>query len=271
MKRIVLCADDYGQNTAISQAIIDLAAKNRLSATSCLSNSYYWLTHAKWLEPFKDKLDIGLHFNLTAEKPLYKEYDQPTPLSQLIIKAYLKQLKQSDIEIELNMQINQFVAGIGRLPDFIDGHQHIQQLPQIRDALFNVYEKRLRNTGCYLRCVNKSNALFRVRESGYIKAAIIQLCGASSFKMSSKARNIPHNSTFSGIYNFADSNRYAQLFPRFLNQSQENGIIMCHPGLMGSIGDDPIADARYHEYLYFSGDQFINDCAIQHVEIGRFK
>src|SRR5437764_108899 len=120
MTNIILCADDYGQNTAISQAIIDLLKKNRLSAVSCITNSYYWHSHAKWLKPFAGQVDIGLHFNLTEGKPLTKSFGTDClPLSKLISKAYLRRLNPTIIQSELNAQLDVFIAEIGHNPDFL--------------------------------------------------------------------------------------------------------------------------------------------------------
>ncbi|MHB1948831.1 MAG: ChbG/HpnK family deacetylase [Gammaproteobacteria bacterium] len=270
MKSIILCADDYGQNTVISQAIIELLKKKRLSATSCMTNSYYWLSHAKWLAPVSDQADIGLHFNLTEGKPLSKGFGDFKPVSDLIIQAYLRRLKQAAIETELYAQLDQFVAGMGREPDFIDGHQHIQQLPVIRDAILRVYEKRLQKTGCYLRCVSDPSALTRFRDSGYLKTVIVQLCGAAAFKKAVIKQNIPHNSSFAGFYDFAEGKNYPTLFPTFLDLIKDRGLIMCHPGLEATTDEDPIAQARFFEYTYFSSDQFMEDCTKREITLGRF-
>lgn len=260
MKQIILCADDYGQNTAISQAIINLIALNRLSATSCMSNSYYWLTHANWLLPVKETIDIGLHFNLTEGSTLTKDFPQPISLSQLILKAYLKKLNQQAIENEFNAQIDQFIKGLGQLPHFIDGHQHIHQLPIIRDAIIKVYKERLINSKCYIRSVSQPHAFWNVMHSGYFKFMLIQLCGAFQLKKLLAKESIPHNITFSGSYDFSDAKKYAKIFPQFLKQIRNQGIIMCHPGLQGSIESDIMAKARYFEYQFFQSDLFIEQC-----------
>jgi len=254
MKKITLCADDYGQNEAISQAIIVLLEKNRLSATSCMTTASDWPVHAKWLQPFTKQADIGLHFNLTEGKSL--------SLSKLLLKAYCRSLNTSAIEAELHAQLDAFREAMGRMPDFIDGHQHIHQLPIIRNALLNVYEERLRTTKCYVRCVHAP----KVHD---IKRWIIQLLGASSFKKMIIKREIPHNSSFSGIYQFTDSMRYSQIFPRFLREISDGGIIMCHPGLSSSDTTDVIAKARYDEFLYLESNQFMVDCFDAEVVLGR--
>ncbi len=273
MKRIILCADDYGQNTAISQAIIDLIKKNRLSATSCMTTSYYWLSHAKWLESVKDQVDLGLHFNLTEGKPLTTSNlgSDFKSLSELILNAYLGKLDKESIQIELNAQIDQFESGIGRLPDYIDGHQHIQQLPIIRDIVCTVYDKRLRQAGAYIRSVYDPGVFGRFQSSGYIKALIIQLCGARAFKKALDRQNIPHNSTFAGVYDFNQAKNYARIFSGFLQQIEDKGIVMCHPGLSNDSGEDAIAQSRYLEFQFLQSEEFDKICAKFAVKIGRFK
>src|SRR3989338_3630816 len=99
-KCIILCADDYGQNKPISQAIITLIEKKRLSATSCLTTFPHWLEFAKFLQPYIDSIDIGLHFNLTEGDP-----GRVMSLSQLLKKAYLRQLDKQRILAEFNRQL----------------------------------------------------------------------------------------------------------------------------------------------------------------------
>ncbi|MDR3478516.1 MAG: ChbG/HpnK family deacetylase [Gammaproteobacteria bacterium] len=260
MKRIILCADDYGQNPAISQAIIALLEKKRLSATSCLTTSADWLEQARNLESFKNQADIGLHFNLTEETPLAE------PVSRLILKSHLRLLNKKAIIAECHAQLDLFLQGTGRLPDFIDGHQHVHQFPVIRDALFTVYEERLRDNQTYVRCTYNPNSLLRFQAVGYTKQLIIQLCGAREFKRQLLARQIPHNHSFSGIYDFENAAKYAEFFPQFVQQVQEGGLIMCHPGLKEATpSTDTIANSRIIEYDYLSTDKFPN------VDLIRFK
>ncbi len=275
MKHIILCADDYGQNTSISQAIIELLEKKRLSATSCMVTSSDWIAHAKWLQPFQNQADIGLHFNLTEGKPLSSAYKlaygtEFMSLLQLLKKAYLSKLDVTAIEAECHAQLDRFEEGMGCLPDFMDGHQHIHQFPMIRDAFLTVYEQRLRQKNSYVRCVYDDWALLRIFEPAYIKKLIIQLCGASVLKKQLSQRSIPYNASFSGIYQFAQASKYGQLFPRFLQQMHNNGVIMCHPGLPGQQDRDPIALSRPHEYRYFLSEQFLKDCFSQQAVLARF-
>lgn len=253
-KKIILCADDYGQNDAISDAVVKLIAKQRLSATSCMTTSEYWSENAKKLLPYVDQIDIGLHFNLT----------DATPLSKLILAVYLRQLDQKMIEQEFNRQLDNFVAAMGRLPDFIDGHQHVHQLPIIRDAILNVYKERLRQSHVYVRCINLKNKCA-------LKKLIIYLLGSRVLKEKLRQLSIPHNQSFSGIYDFNDAIHYAKIFPGFLVEISDGGLIMCHPGLESDDAKDEIAYGRKFEYEYLMSDKFVEDCERVGVERVCFK
>lgn len=272
-KRIVLCADDYGQASPISQGILELIAKKRLSATSCMVNMPPWPIHAQALTPYQDKVDIGLHFNLTEGKALSREYinaygEQFFSLATLLRKTYLRQLDSDIIAAECHAQIERFQEYLGFLPHFIDGHQHIHQFPIIRDALLRVYQQKLSQPPAYIRLVNEG-----VELSDYIfapKKMIIYLSGMKSLKNLLETHRIPHNTSFSGIYNFKRAKRYKDFFPHFLQKVTQGGMIMCHPGLPSNDKADSIAEARYEEYQYLAGDQFLIDCEKEGVIISCF-
>lgn len=274
MKRIVLCADDYGQAYAISQGIIKLIQMGRVTATSCMVNQPIWQEHANWLFPFYKQIDIGLHFNLTHGKPLSKAFtdaygSQFFPLQKLLSYAMFRRLKSSVIEAECQAQIDCFSDTLGFLPHFIDGHQHVHQFPVIREALIKVYEKRLYRQHAYIRLVN--NRLNFDHFNAAIKKIIIHSTGTRQLKRLLNAHHIPHNLSFSGIYSFARSTHYAQLFPQFLQEINDKGLIMCHPGLLASTEEDSIAKSRFAEYQYLVGGQFLKDCYEKRVCIGKFK
>lgn len=272
-KRIVLCADDYGQAPEISKGIIYLIQHGRLTATSCMANSPYWPEHARWLTPYLTQIDVGLHFNLTEGIALSATYQGKhgqalMSLSRLLVRATLRQLDQKAIQAELNAQIDRFQEATGILPRYIDGHHHVHQLPVIRDALIQVYEKRLRKHGSYVRLVNEplrwSDLFFAP------KKWIIVGLGTAGLKKSLNHKHISHNSSFSGIYSFNNANHYAQEFASFLHKVKSGGIVMCHPALASKSTTDPIAMARYKEYKYLASGQFLEDCIDQGVKLARF-
>ncbi len=277
-KRIVLCADDYGQAPEISKGIISLLEQQRLSATSCMANTDCWPEHAEWLKPFKGKADIGLHFNLTEGQALSKQLISVQgrdlmPLSTVLKQAFLRLLDQSALEAECHAQLDRFVEIMGFLPDFIDGHQHVHQFPVVRFALINVYQQRLATNKSYVRLVNER---IQIRDFFHdIKKIVIRLTGTRALKHLLDKHKIPYNQTFAGIYEFQQAQYYSDMFPCFLQRIEDRGLIMCHPGLQPVAddeggGNDLIAKARFEEYQYFIAGQFIADCERFGVVLSRF-
>ena len=270
-KRIVLCADDYGQAPEISQAIIHLLQANRLSAVSCMVNTPYWFQHAQWLNEYCSSANIGLHFNLTHGNPLSQTYrdvqgEMFLSLPHLMRSAFFRRLSLTAIAAECHAQIDSFQQAMGFLPHFIDGHQHVHQFPVIREAVVQVYQQRLKNA--YIRLVNHSlnmNAILN------LKKMIIYATGTRALKRLLASHHIPHNSSFAGIYSFSKAHSYRRIFQQFLKDICSRGLIMCHPGLAAATTtEDVIADARFHEYQYLISDQFLRDCETRAICIQPF-
>lgn len=262
-KRIVLCADDYGQDQAVSEGILQLLAKSRLTATSCMVNSPDWPHFAPALKPYYDRADIGLHFNLTDGYALSKAYQStysktfPT-LSTLLRKAFLQQLDQSIIEAELHAQIDAFAESADCLPHYIDGHQHVHQFPVIRSALMRVYSERFKNSNAYIRLVDMKLTAHDLITNP--KKYIIYWTGTAALKQLLIKNNIPHNTSFSGIYSFDRADNYPQFFEQFLAESKDGGLIMTHPGLPSTQKNDPIYIARNKEFIFIGSAAFEHLC-----------
>ena len=277
IKYVILCADDYAYNQTISAAILKLIVQGKISATSCMTNMPNWLKSGALLKPYHQQVDIGLHFNLTDGYPLTQATSllskdgQFNGLQPLIFKAYTKRLIKQEISNELLAQLKRFEAVTGFLPDFIDGHQHIQQLPIVRDALIAVYQTlNLQQADVYVRV--SSNGLFSaLKELPFAKPVIIYLLGSRRLRRQLEKANIPHNQSFSGIYDFSATADYSTCFNQFLKQIDEQAIIMCHPGETDGDCNDAISQARHNEYQFFLSDQFTQLLRDQDIKLARFK
>jgi predicted glycoside hydrolase/deacetylase ChbG (UPF0249 family) len=256
IKRIVLCADDYGQNRGISTGILALAERGRLSAISCMSTARGWPEAAAQLRDSSAGVDAGLHFTLT---------DEQHSLATVIASAYLRRLDKATVMQALTTQLDLFSEHLGREPDFVDGHQHIHQLPVVRAALLEVYQKRFTQQRPYVR------SLARITASGHagIKPQIIKALGGRPLQRALRERQIPHNHDFGGIYDFSDREEYRALMRYWLNHAQDGALFMCHPGLADSDDSDPIAAARQREFHYLNSDEFLDDCHSANVELVR--
>ena len=254
-KTIVLCADDFGLNSGVTQGILKLVHMKRLSAVSCMVNMPAFIPHAKELLALKNPVKIGLHFNLTEGNLLSIPNKPCFSLNELLIKTHLSSIKLSFIAKEFNQQLEQFVQVMGYFPDFIDGHQHVHQFPRIRQVILDVYEQQLREHGTFIRSTWPAIST----DAYQFKAKILAVTGGKALHTQLVERVIPHNAYFSGIYDFAPTTNYRALFRSWLSMLSNNTLIMCHPG-EASTEPDSISPARQIEWSYFSSNAFIDDC-----------
>src|SRR5581483_886460 len=91
----------------------------------------------------KRRVAIGLHVTLTAPfRPLTNGYAPLRhgaflPLGEMLVRACLHTLNVSPIADEVAAQLRAFVDAFGRMPDFVDGHQHVHVFPQVREAVLS--------------------------------------------------------------------------------------------------------------------------------------
>src|SRR4051812_38998078 len=143
-RRIWLCADDYGLSPGVNRAIRDLVERRRLNATSVMvvgaaigRDQVAALNDAA---ANSSRCAIGLHATLTAPfRPLtmhFKPVDGGMflPFSKLLRAGLLRRLDPEIVRAELAVQLAAFGDLFGCAPEFVDGHQHAQLFPQVRDG-----------------------------------------------------------------------------------------------------------------------------------------
>ncbi len=251
MKALNLCADDFGYSNSVNQGILNLVKLGKLNAVSCLTNFPLWPEAAKTLHHvLNEDCSIGLHLNFTEGSAL-TQAAQPYfgSLSTVMRRAFLRSFSLPILKAEIKAQIDAFTRAMGRLPSHIDGHQHIHHLPQIRDALLDVYAEVYPDQNAWIRISGNP----RWRDNLHpLKAFIIAATGALHLRKLLLQKGIPHNSSFAGIYAFSEDANYPKLFAGFVKQTQEGGLIMCHPGLPSEDIEDEIYQSRGMEYRFFS-------------------
>jgi predicted glycoside hydrolase/deacetylase ChbG (UPF0249 family) len=271
----VLCADDYGIAPGVGKAIRDLIARGRLSATSCMTVSPYWLEEGAALKPYLQRADIGLHFTLTDQRPL-----GPMPrtapsgrlpsLPSLLLRALARRLDRAEIAAELNRQLDAFEAVLGRPPHYIDGHQHAHQLPVVREVVIEAFRARLGSHGGYLRyCTEPPRAILARPHAA--EAMIIHLLGRRLRELG-RAAGIPGNPRFSGVHDFSGRRPYGALFASFVRDAAPGLLVMCHPGLADAAlaAADRVTTAREAEYRYLLSDAFLAVLRENNLGLSRF-
>lgn len=266
MTPLIIAADDYAQSAAIDQGILALVARSRLTAFSCLVLSPRWPAAARQITPeVRSKADIGLHLDFT-------QYAQnaPAALPWLIVKSTLRSLSHKAVRAAIMTQCNRFEDALGTMPDYVDGHQHVHQLPQIREALIDVLTQRYQHRLPWLRIARPPAA------SGF-KAAIIGALGSSALAQLARQNGIRHTSALLGVYDFkGNTSEYGVRLAGWLEQASRSKpccALMCHPAMeIGVSADDlqdPIHAARLNEYRIFANDRFPSLMATYAVEPAR--
>ena len=260
--RIWLCADDYGISTAVNSAIRDLIARRRINATSAMVVAPSFNdSEAKSLAALKAtaRAAIGLHVTLTAPfKPLSKDFELlsegafPT-LLVVLVGSFLRKFRPERLVAEITAQVDAFIAAFGRAPDFIDGHQHVQLFPQVRDALLTVAKSK-----APLAWVRQCGRVLPLSQRFSDPKGLLLDVLSRSFLSRARQLGVRTNPAFAGTYDFAGNANFAEIFPAFLDGLPDNGLVMCHPG---HVDDelrrlDPLTTEREREYAYFADDGF---------------
>ena len=263
LRRIWLCADDYGIAPGVNTAIRDLIMRGRLNATSVmvLAPSFHRSDAASLaiLNSGKAKAAIGLHLTLTAPfEPMSEGYaplrdGQFLTLPATLRSAVLRRLKPDRIAGETEMQIKAFVDAFGRPPDFIDGHQHVHLFPQVRDAVLAV-AKNLAPHAWLRQCGRARLFSAGLRD----RKALVLDALSLSFRRRAQRLGLRTNPAFAGTYDFTDDADFAALFPTFLDGLPDGGVVMCHPGTVDAELErlDPLTTLREYEYAFLGSDDF---------------
>jgi predicted glycoside hydrolase/deacetylase ChbG (UPF0249 family) len=263
LRPIWLCADDYGISLSVSQAIRDLIAMGRLNATSVmvLAPSFN-RSEAASLNVLASarRAAIGLHLTLTGSfKPLTPfaplEGETFLAVNDLLLRSLMRRLDRKMLRAEIDAQIGAFIAAFGRPPDYIDGHQHVQLFPQIRDEVLAAIKSLA--PGAWVRQCGRVTPM--TQRFADPKGLLLDVL-SSTFRRKAAARGIRTNPAFAGTYNFAaeQAQDFAALFPAFLTDMPAGGLVMCHPGFVDAELErlDPLTTQREREFRFFAGDSF---------------
>ena len=234
---ILLDADDYALNTNVDRAILALADAGRLSAASVMTNMPGWPGSAASLSARAPGLALGLHLNLTEGRPLSTEARAAmtvdngnfASLWHLLVKALTVQLDPRVIAAEIRAQLDAFSNTLGRLPDFIDGHQHAHILHGVRDALLDTIRAVSWPAPPLVRTPTGSGSFSDDAWSALPKRTLVG-CLAAGFRKRLGDDRLPTNDTFAGFSSFSPGQGVASELARALD-AHPGGLhlVMCHP------------------------------------------
>ncbi|WP_315835497.1 ChbG/HpnK family deacetylase [Bradyrhizobium prioriisuperbiae] len=261
-RRIWLCADDYGLSPGINRGIRDLIERRRLNATSVMVVGP--AIRRDEVEALKTAVAtgpcaIGLHTTLTAPFHPLTMYFRPLhggvflPLGAMLRTSLLRRLDPEIVRGEIAAQLSAFAELFGRPPDYVDGHQHVQLFPQVRDAFLAAVKKAAPNA--WVRQCGRTLPLSQKLQNP--KALLLDVLSAR-FRVRCQQAGLAYNPGFAGAYDFTQSVDFGKVMPAFFEGLPDNGLVMCHPGFVDDvlIGLDPLTDQREREYAFIAGDDF---------------
>ena len=274
-RRIWLCADDYGISPGVNRAIRELIERGRLNATSVMTvGGEIGRDEVRALQTAADdspRCAIGLHVTLTAPfRPLTMHFRPMDggmflPFPKLLRAGLLRRLDPEIIRAELMVQLAAFGDLFGRAPDFVDGHQHTQLFPQVRDAFLSAVKEAAPKA--WVRQGGRDLPL--AQRLGTPKALVLDVLSAQFRRRATRA-GIAFNPAFAGAYDFSKAPDFGALMRGFVDGMPEGGLIMCHPGFVDDIlvSLDPLTGQREHEHAYLAGDDFPVLLAANKVTLG---
>lgn len=248
---ISICADDFGIEPGVDEAIIELSQKGRLSATSCLTTANGFTDRAQGLKTLQ--VDLGVHLNFTEFLGSPGIY---LPLPSLILKSYLQQLDSEEVEAQIGRQLDAFENQLGRAPDFIDGHLHVHQFPVIRGALIKQLTLRYSHRRPWVRNTWPGALSTALPFMQRFKAGVIGVLGARAFTRMAEQSGMRFNRDFMGAYDFTKPHpMYATMLDAWFSKAQHGTLIMAHPAKYVSQGD-AFGQDRVEEFRVLSSELF---------------
>ena len=291
-RAIIVNVDDLGLSDAVNQAVIRLAERGLIGASSYMVGGSISADTISRLSELN--VDVGLHLDLTGIFPS----DLLGSLKPLLIASYLRRLKPSTVTDIINRQFDSFEDTFGHSPVFIDGHQHIHQLPIIRQCLIKALDARFSDINGDAQnaiCARVTTPLVND-----LKSQVIYRLGGKSWRKLCADNNISTNDKFGGVYGFdADTAQLSALWEqwlsaaprtRFLTSGLHNldvnlapqgtysqygsttpaihsvplglprdiktSLIMCHPAVPNNGWQDDIKQAREREFEWLMSYQF---------------
>ena len=259
MRRIVLCADDYALSPGVSRAIRDLVSRGRLNAASVMTVIPGFERECASLlsTPSPIPVAIGLHATLTgpfaplAAPPIATSNGKFPPLTKFLPPLGAFRIDRKAVKVEIAAQIAALRKAIGRDPDFVDGHQHVQLMPGVRMPFLEAVLEGAPKAWVR-QCGTPSGAGMRGGKARFIEFL------SHGFRRHAGKLGIACNPAFSGAYDFSTTENFGALFARFLEGLPARGVVMCHPGFVDAelVMRDSLTDRREAEYAFLAGENF---------------
>lgn len=233
MKKVIFNADDFGLTKGVNTGILKCFKSGIVTDSSLLMNFEATEDAVKIIK--RNKLNAGIHLNLTEGKPLsdkahtlINKNGNFFNITKFSLRLMSNKISDADIAREFTAQIEKFLSK-KLTPTHIDTHQYVHMFKKVCKAAIKTAREYRINKIRYLYEKQLPGFVFKYYKKQYIKSLIV-----SSF--SKKSRNIFKKEKFISPDNFAGITTIKSSFPMesFISilRNLESGTteIMCHPG-----------------------------------------
>jgi predicted glycoside hydrolase/deacetylase ChbG (UPF0249 family) len=141
---LIVNADDFAFFPHVSRGILQCIDAGTVGATGIMANSAHFDEHVRWLQD-EDRVDIGVHLNITAGRPL-------APAMEVAVSGSGGQFNGwpgigrlfISRAVNVSLIVNEWEAQIRRCLDagltirFLNSHEHIHIMPGLFAALVDL-------------------------------------------------------------------------------------------------------------------------------------
>lgn len=227
---LCIVADGYGLSPGVNQAIRTLLGEGKVRGTGCMTVFADWRDEASLLLPVIDRCGgaIGLHLTLTNFLPL-SGVQPMCSFRRRLTQSFMGGVDKGKLQRELDAQLNAFIDVIGRVPDYIDGHQHIHFLPVVREWLVARRDLLIspRGNSPWLR--GEPDARLATSLAQRAKISLVQRM-ARGFNTEMQAAGYAIKGPLTGFYERGKPNGFADALRYFRSHAPRDAVVMCHPG-----------------------------------------
>lgn len=197
--RLIINADDFGYDPAVSRGVAEALQKGALSSTTLMVNTPHSLDAAARAGSFS----VGLHLNLARHAPLWPGFPVELLEAGELVEPKASTLPPEVVRLETLAQLDRLQELLRRPATHLDVHRHLHRHPNVLEGLCAAAKER----ALPVRSINEA-----------MRATL-------------RAQGLRTNDHFLG-----DAAGEPYWTPHRLRQSLEalpvNGVIelMCHPG-----------------------------------------
>lgn len=256
-RRIWIVADDYGLSPAVDDGILELLDQGRLSGTGCMTVFPDWAQEAARLRSrHADKAAIHLTLtdqpSLSGAASLAPEGRLPG-LTTLLKGIAMGRIAESDINAELDAQLARFEQAFGKLPLYVDGHQHVHYLPPVRRWL----KALATDSQSPLPWLRGAPVASYSPKTSFTKIAAVRAL-ASRFDSGMTAGGFDVRGPLAGFYDWQTGDDFPPTVDHAIKTMPDQGVLMVHPGHVDQTlrSRDVLTDTRSVELRYLASDAF---------------